>query len=83
MSKSGRPQDVAKMSFEDALEELRKIVDSLEKGEGKLDEAIDSYGRGDALRRHCETKLREAQQKIERISQGADGQPKTEPFDVD
>lgn len=83
MSKTDKPPDVAKMSFEDALEELRKIVDSLEKGEGKLDEAIDSYERGDALRRHCEAKLREAQQKIERISQGADGQPKTEPFDVD
>jgi len=81
------PGEIARMSFEEALEELKGIVERLEKGEGKLDEAIDSYERGAALKRHCEAKLREAQEKIDRIVQGADGGPgeglRTEPFDSD
>jgi exodeoxyribonuclease VII small subunit len=75
------PDDVAQMSFEQALEELRQIVGRLESGEGKLDEAIAAYERGAQLKAHCEAKLREAQAKIEKIALGPDGQPRTEPFD--
>jgi len=75
--------DIKKMSFEEALEELKTIVEGLEKGEGKLDEAIDAYTRGAELKRHCEDKLREAKERIEKISLGPDGEPTTEPFDVD
>lgn len=80
---SGKPQkaDVAAMSFEDALEELKAIVSKLESGEGKLDEAIESYERGAALKRHCDTKLREAQEKIEKVSLAPDGTAAAEPFD--
>jgi exodeoxyribonuclease VII small subunit len=70
--------DIASLSFEQALEELETIVKQLEGGRGKLDEAIGSYERGAALRRHCEAKLKEAQAKIERISVAADGTLKTE-----
>ena len=75
--------DIKKMSFEEALEELKAIVERLEQGDGKLDEAISAYDRGAALKRHCEDKLREAKAKIEKISLGPDGEPATEPFDVD
>ena len=75
--------DIEKMSFEEALEELKTIVEGLEKGEGKLDEAIDAYTRGAALKRHCEDKLREAKERIEKISLGPDSEPAAEPFDVD
>lgn len=75
--------DIKSMSFEQALEELRQIVERLEKGEGKLDEAIDAYDRGAALKRHCEEKLREAKEKIEKISLGPDGEPSSEPLDID
>ncbi|MFD2206298.1 exodeoxyribonuclease VII small subunit [Kiloniella antarctica] len=70
------------MSFEAALAELKMIVERLEQGEGKLDEAIDAYDRGAKLKAHCESKLREAQEKIEKITIGPDGEPRTEPFDV-
>ena len=75
--------DIAKMSFEDALEELKTIVEQLERGEGKLDQAIDAYERGAALKQHCEAKLKEAQEKIEKISLGADGAPKASAADID
>lgn len=67
------PADVAAMSFEDALSELERIVRTLEEGRGRLDDSIAAYERGMALRRHCETKLREAQAKVEKITAGADG----------
>ena len=76
------PADISKLSFEDALAELRKIVEGLEQGEGRLEDAIQSYERGAALRRHCEAKLNEAKQKIEKISHGPDGSIGTEDFDV-
>jgi exodeoxyribonuclease VII small subunit len=58
-------------------------VRALEKGESKLDEAIQQYERGAALKQHCEAKLREAQAKIEKISLAADGSATSEPFDVE
>ena len=65
--------DIAGMSFEAALAELETIVARLERGEAKLDEAIGDYERGAALRRHCETRLREAQEKVDKIRLGPDG----------
>ena len=75
-------KEIQKMSFEDALEELKEIVSTLESGDGKLDQAIESYERGAKLKRHCETKLREAQEKIEKISLSPDGDVATESFDA-
>jgi exodeoxyribonuclease VII small subunit len=74
--------DVQSMSFEAALAELEQIVRTLESGKGKLDEAIAAYERGAALKKHCEAKLREAQEKVERISISTDGSITTEPADV-
>ncbi len=71
--KTEAAQDLSTMSFEQALEELEGIVRQLEAGRGRLDEAISSYERGAALKRHCESKLSEARAKIERISLSADG----------
>ncbi len=83
MAEKAVPADIAGLSFEEALEELRSIVGRLESGEGKLDDAITAYERGALLKRHCEAKLREAQEKIEKISLKADGSVGTEPFDID
>lgn len=74
------PADIAALSFEDALAELEKLVKQLEDGKAKLDDAIKSYERGALLKRHCETKLREAQAKIEQIAVGPDGAISTKPF---
>ena len=77
MSKAGG--EIAKMSFEDALDALKTIVEQLERGEGKLDQAIEAYERGAALKRHCEAKLKEAKEKIETVSLGPDGTPTAKP----
>jgi exodeoxyribonuclease VII small subunit len=73
MADKSIPSDIAAMSFEAALDELEKIVKRLETGQSTLDEAIGSYQRGAALKKHCEIKLREAQEKVEKIVVGPDG----------
>lgn len=67
------PDDIATLSFEDALAELERIVHGLEGGQLKLEEAIVAYERGAALRRHCEAKLAEAETRVQAIVERADG----------
>jgi exodeoxyribonuclease VII small subunit len=83
MAEEAIPADIAKMGFEQALAELEKIVRLLEEGEGKLDESIKAYERGVALKKHCETKLQEAQMRVEKIIPQAPGSADFEPMDVD
>jgi exodeoxyribonuclease VII small subunit len=83
MAASGIPKDISAMSFEDALQELERIVRKLEEGKSRLDEAIGSYERGAALKKHCEAKLREAQAKVDKIVLGPEGAVGTEPADID
>ena len=70
------------MTFEQALAELERIVQDLERGQLDLDAAISAYERGTRLKGHCEAKLREAQLRVERITIGADGEPRAEPTDL-
>lgn len=65
--------DVSKMSFEEAMAELEKLVGQLESGSVPLEESIKLYERGDALKKHCEQKLAEAEEKVAQITKGADG----------
>ena len=63
--------DLKKLTFEEAMKELEKIVDSLDKGDVSLDEAIAAYDRGSQLKDYCQNKLNEAKMKVETI-QSAD-----------
>ncbi|HTZ37097.1 MAG TPA: exodeoxyribonuclease VII small subunit [Stellaceae bacterium] len=83
MSEPALPDDIGAMSFEDALAELEGIVRRLEGGQVKLDDAIQSYERGAQLKRHCEQKLNEAQQRVDRIVIGPDGAVTVEPAKLD
>lgn len=76
------PKEIASLSFEDALKELETIVQQLEQGKTKLDEAITAYERGALLKRHCEQKLAEAKMKVEKISFSADGSVTSQPADL-
>ena len=74
---------IAKLSFEEALAELEKIVDALEDGDSDLDKAIHAYERGTRLKKHCEAKLKEAKARIDKISVDPEGNLTTEPADID
>jgi exodeoxyribonuclease VII small subunit len=83
LAESQVPADIAKLSFEEALQELEQIVKRLEGGAGKLDDAIQSYERGTLLKRHCEAKLREAQARVDKIVVAPDGSVSAEPAALD
>jgi exodeoxyribonuclease VII small subunit len=70
----------AAMSFEQALAELEKIVQDLERGQLDLEAAIQAYERGTALKAHCQRKLQEAQLRVEKITLGPDGDARAEPM---
>lgn len=74
--------EVAEMSFEDALRELEQVVGKLERGEVPLDESITLYERGAALKKRCEAKLKEAEEKVAKLTLDSDGTPTgTTPLD--
>ena len=74
--------DVEQMSFEDAIRELETVVGQLERGDVALDESIALYERGAALKTRCEAKLKEAEEKVAKITLGEGGAPTgTAPFD--
>ena len=79
---AAQAQTIENVNFEKALAELEEIVRALESGKAPLEESIQSYERGIALKNHCEKKLQEARLKIEKISLSPDGTPRTEPFDI-
>jgi exodeoxyribonuclease VII small subunit len=81
---SEKNADISKMTFEQALQELEKIVGGLEGGNIALDQSIEQYERGEALRAHCQKLLQAAEAKVEKIKLGPDGKPQgTEPLDPD
>ena len=67
--------DIAALSFEDAMKELESVVGKLEQGEATLEESIALYERGAALRRHCEDRLKQAQERVDRITLSQTGEP--------
>ena len=76
--------DVSALSFEQAVEELEKIVAALERGDVPLDRSIEIYERGEALKKHCETLLNAAESRIEKIRLDRAGKPQgVEPLDAD
>ena len=75
-----------KMTFEEAMNELENLVESLDKGDISLDQAIAAYDRGSQLKDHCQKKLNEAKMKVETIqsSDNSDVVPdKLTSFDPD
>lgn len=67
-------QPVSEMSFEAALAELEKVVGQLESGQVPLEDSIKLYERGELLKKHCDAKLKAAEEKVAQITTGPDGQ---------
>ncbi|MEQ8900634.1 MAG: exodeoxyribonuclease VII small subunit [Roseovarius sp.] len=75
---------VSEMSFEQAMKELEQVVGRLERGDVALDESITLYERGAELKKRCEAKLKEAEEKVAAITLDSDGQPTgTQPVSGD
>ncbi|MCF3640620.1 exodeoxyribonuclease VII small subunit [Rhizobium sp. TRM95111] len=82
MTTTPQAAEVSALTFEQAVEELEKIVAALERGDVPLDRSIEIYERGEALKKHCETLLSAAENRIEKIRLDRAGKPQgTEPLD--
>lgn len=66
---------VTKMSFEEAMAELEAVVSKLESSQVALDDSIKLYERGAELKKHCEEKLKAAEEKVAQITLGPNGKP--------
>ena len=66
---------VTDLSFEQAMRELEQVVGQLERGDVPLEDSIKLYERGAALKKRCEEKLKEAEEKVAAITLDASGQP--------
>lgn len=75
-------EKIETLSFEAALAQLEEIVARLEGGKAPLAESIAIYERGEALKAHCETLLKTAEARIEKITLSREGVPTgTEPLE--
>jgi exodeoxyribonuclease VII small subunit len=61
--------NVSTLTFEAALKELEGIVARLEQGQVDLEDSIALYERGQALKAHCESKLKSAESRLEKLVQ--------------
>lgn len=84
MPKSENHTDIKTMSFEIALAELEQIVGRLEHGDVPLEESIQIYERGEALRIHCDKLLAQAEAKVEKLNISPEGRAsQTEPLEIE
>jgi exodeoxyribonuclease VII small subunit len=74
MAKS-ESKPVDKLTYEEALQELEKIVADLEAGEGSLDDSLRLFERGQALARHCSELLQKAELKVRSLTAPEDTEP--------
>ena len=63
-----KPQEEKKLTFEQALAQLEKIVGDIEQAEVGLEESIDKYEEGMKIIKHCRAILEQAEKRIETIN---------------
>ncbi|WP_188206121.1 exodeoxyribonuclease VII small subunit [Alkalibacillus aidingensis] len=72
--------DKENLTFEQAMDQLEKIVEQLEQGDVPLEKAIEYYKDGMHLSKVCHQKLKHVEKEMTEIL-NEDGQP--EPFSVE
>ena len=73
--------DQPEMGFEEAMAALEQVVRDLEQGNVSLDQSIALYERGAALKALCAKKLKEAEERVEKIQLGENGPAGLTPVD--
>ena len=66
---------VPDMTFEQAMADLEQVVTQLERGDVALENSIALYERGAKLKKHCEAKLKQAEEKVAAITLDGNGEP--------
>lgn len=66
-------QPIEAPSFEDALSQLEVIVEAMEAGDVPLADLLAKFEQGNKLLKVCESRLKEAEMKIELLKKQKDG----------
>jgi len=69
------------VDFEESLNRLETIVQTLEAGELSLEDSLKAFEEGVKLTRECQRLLKDAEQKVEVLSRDANGQLQTTPLE--
>jgi exodeoxyribonuclease VII small subunit len=69
MGQIKKEKELGGLNFEQAIDELSGIVESIESGQTPLQSSIDQYEKGMELIKHCREILQTAEKKIEKIAQ--------------
>ncbi|MDR3187128.1 MAG: exodeoxyribonuclease VII small subunit [Holosporaceae bacterium] len=83
MTLSSNFDDIDKMEFEAALQELEEIVKILEEGKSSLKVSVDLYERGTLLKKRCDKILESVQLRINQISSDKNGTVSIEPLKME
>ena len=71
------------LTFEEAMENLEKIVSELEMGELSLDKSVENFKKGMELSNYCTKLLEDAEKTISILVEQQDGTMKEENFEVE
>jgi len=70
-------------SFEDAISELKVIIEKLENGNLSLEESLTLFERGTQFINLCHKKLNEVEKKIEILVESANGEVLQKEFELE
>ena len=75
------PEKQKSQKFEEAFEDLEKVVERLESGELSLEESLAAFENGVRLIKFCNQKLTDVEKKIELLVKDKDGKLRLRPLD--
>lgn len=81
--KKSAATELQNLDFENAYQELAAIVEKMERGEQDLETSLSDFERGVSLMKHCHSKLKDAEQKVEKLVKDNQGLFVTEPFEAE
>jgi len=70
------------MAFEEAVKKLEKIVEEMESGELPLESMLSRFEEGTRLVKVCQTKLEEAELKIQKLEKNSAGEISVKPVQI-
>jgi len=78
MAERKQKDEITKLTFEQAIGQLKEIVTRIEQGQIPLQDSLDQYEKGMALIKHCRDILQKAEKRIEKISKDEPPEPPPE-----
>ena len=76
------PQSSEAIAFEEAVKKLEKIVEEMEGGELPLESMLSRFEEGTRLVKVCQSKLEEAELKIQKLEKNSAGEISVKPVQL-